>query len=98
MSSPNLGFISGVGALSAADAWIVGVHAYPGNLGGTLVEHWNGSTWGVVPSPDEVVPTDGSFDTLKAARHLGSGGLVVAVGSYQGQSAEGTLVLETKTG
>jgi hypothetical protein len=36
----------GTAALSADDVWVVGTHGAH-----TLVEHWDGSSWSVVPSP-----------------------------------------------
>ncbi|HMA38077.1 MAG TPA: hypothetical protein VKY74_26755 [Chloroflexia bacterium] len=54
--SPNPGGLAngfyGVAAVTANDAWAVG-HDY--NSGGpehSLVEHWNGTAWAVVPSPN----------------------------------------------
>ncbi len=42
-----------VADLAPDDAWAVGVSFAPENgPGSTLVEHWNGSGWSVVPSPD----------------------------------------------
>src|SRR5204862_547524 len=35
-------YLSGVAAVSANDIWAVG---------GSLIEHWDGSNWSVVPSP-----------------------------------------------
>jgi hypothetical protein len=59
-SSPNPpsgGFFAGVAAASASDAWAVGQlgGGGPGSGSGrsdrTLIEHWNGSSWAIVPSP-----------------------------------------------
>ncbi len=57
VSSPNPGpstFIrlSGVAAISSSNAWTVGY--YQDNSGSivTLAEHWNGSVWSVVTSPN----------------------------------------------
>jgi len=55
-STPHLAgesVLLGVTALSARQAWAVGVRSagdvYPGRL---LVEHWDGTEWSVVPTPD----------------------------------------------
>ena len=53
--SPNAGLalsLRGVTALSASDIWAVG-DSLSNRSGGrqTLIEHWNGSTWSIVPSP-----------------------------------------------
>ncbi len=53
--SPNVGIndnaLLGVAATSATNAWAVGVF-FTGDLGQTLIEHWNGTTWEVQPSPN----------------------------------------------
>jgi hypothetical protein len=45
--------LSGVTAVSANDVWAVGTASYSGsgNETRTLVEHWNGTEWLMVPSP-----------------------------------------------
>jgi hypothetical protein len=55
--SPNVSsqsMLNGVSASSPSDAWAVGSSCCPGRRFGfgTLTEHWNGSTWTTVPSPD----------------------------------------------
>jgi hypothetical protein len=43
----------GIGAASANDVWAVGVYlGASGTAPQTLVEHWNGSVWSLVPSPN----------------------------------------------
>ena len=53
--SPNVGtstnFLNGVAALSSRNIWTVGSYGN-GNGGLTLVEHWNGTQWNVVASPN----------------------------------------------
>jgi hypothetical protein len=57
VSSPNPGGdgnnndLSGVAAVSASDVWAVG-HYNNGTADQTLAEHWNGTQWSVVPSPN----------------------------------------------
>lgn len=48
----NFNILTGVAAVSASDVWAVG-QAYVGNpaIYQTLIEHWNGSQWSIVPSP-----------------------------------------------
>ena len=46
------GSLVAVTALSANDAWAVGQYEGPDSLQRTLVEHWNGSAWTQVPSPN----------------------------------------------
>ncbi len=57
VSSPNVGTnnngLSGVTAVSKHDIWAVGSYTNSStSLGETLTEHWNGSTWSVVASPN----------------------------------------------
>ncbi len=59
ISSPNLGTsqnVYGVAAVSANDVWAVGSY-YDNNVGRSqpLAEHWDGSAWSVVPSPNGYV-------------------------------------------
>jgi hypothetical protein len=70
VETPNVGhygnWLNGVAAVSASEAWAVGYTA--GNpatyTSTTLVEHWNGSAWSVVPSPNP------SKDPLYGANRL----------------------------
>jgi hypothetical protein len=48
--APDSGTFSSVAAVSATDAWAVGLGGTP--LGQTLTAHWNGKAWTQVPSPD----------------------------------------------
>src|SRR6478672_3269683 len=53
--SPNVpyaSFLLGVATLSANDIWAVGVNYNTNGYQRTLTEHWNGSQWSVVPSPN----------------------------------------------
>jgi hypothetical protein len=73
----NTPTISAVTAISPTDAWAVGsdIGATTPIGGGTLTEHWNGSSWSIVPSP-----TPGADDSLSgvAARSASD---VIAVGT-----------------
>lgn len=73
----NTPAISAVTALSPTNAWAVGsdIGATTPIGGGTLIEHWNGTSWSIVPSP-----TPGADDSLTgvAARSASD---VVAVGT-----------------
>jgi len=56
VTSPNVGtregnLLTGVAAVSSNDVWAVGLHGPTGHFK-TLVEHWDGSAWKVVPSVD----------------------------------------------
>src|SRR5205814_10252020 len=46
-------YLSGVAVVSANDVWAVGTYDYGGGyLPRTLVEHWNGSVWSIIASPN----------------------------------------------
>lgn len=67
--APADSVLSGVDDLSPTDAWAVGssggIDGGAGSNAGTLIEHWDGTSWSVVPSPDpETGP--GTFDELAA--------------------------------
>jgi hypothetical protein len=47
-SFPNGGFLTGVAAVSANDAWAVGTAS---GSSSALVEHWDGTSWSIVSSP-----------------------------------------------
>jgi hypothetical protein len=57
------GRLLAVAGLSSANAWAVGVGAGTGDGPATLIEHWNGHSWSVVPSPNQA-PTD--YNELRA--------------------------------
>jgi hypothetical protein len=47
--------LSGVTCTSASDCWAVGDYVIPNGNGfyySTLVEHWNGAAWSIIPSPN----------------------------------------------
>jgi hypothetical protein len=50
--------LEAVTALSASDAWAVGV-AYSSTNATPLTEHWNGTQWSIIPSP---IQGNGSLD------------------------------------
>jgi hypothetical protein len=64
VTSPNVGSDSNgffaVAALSANDIWAVGIHSTTTTGSQTLTEHWDGSQWSVIPSPD-VTPYNNSL-------------------------------------
>jgi alpha-tubulin suppressor-like RCC1 family protein len=63
--------LHGVDDLSPTNAWAVGVTQDPtaGNQR-TLIEHWDGTKWTVIPSPNPEVGS-GAFDELKAVGGIG---------------------------
>lgn len=72
--SSNTPVLNGVTTVSANDIWAVG-ETQSGEFGvSTLIEHWNGTAWSIVPSP-----TPGAYPALNAVAARGSGD-VYAVG------------------
>src|SRR5262249_41972297 len=56
VSSPNVGSFSnellGVAAVASNDVWAVGLYVNSNQISQTLIEHWNGTSWNVVNSPN----------------------------------------------
>ena len=56
VSSPNASTqtneLAGVTAVSASDIWAVGEFVTSGGLIQTLIEHWDGTSWSIVSSPN----------------------------------------------
>jgi hypothetical protein len=50
--SSQANYLSAVAAVSPTDVWAVGSEYRPISTPGTLTEHWDGSTWRLVPSPN----------------------------------------------
>ena len=57
----------GVGAASANDVWAVGEYQHPLDRFHTLIEHFDGTRWSIVPSPDP----GATGDVLYSVRALG---------------------------
>src|SRR5205085_2884518 len=90
--SPNVGsggnLLSGVAAVSANNVWAVGDYSNSKGITRTLIEHWNGTSWKVVASPN-VGPHD---NFLNGVSPIPSSGNVWAVGDYTSSNdAEQTL-------
>jgi hypothetical protein len=90
--SPDLGVngtgLGGVDAVTGGDIWAVGDWRDSSYIYHTFIEHWNGSVWSVVPSPD-VGPSDNTFSAVAAV----SSSDVWAVGNfYQNGTVFQTLV------
>ena len=59
-------FLNAVVALSASDAWAVGLSRSPGRAARTLVLHWDGRRWAITASPN-AGPGDNSLVSVAAA-------------------------------
>lgn len=68
--SPNLGSGSnalyGVTAISANDIWAVGYSFFSNTIEQTLTEHWNGTQWSVVRSPNIQMVLGNFLDSVSA--------------------------------
>jgi hypothetical protein len=83
--------LSGVAASSASDAWAVGDYGTTtAPATHTLVEHWNGTAWTHVPSPDPGGTGNTNSLTAVAARDSSAG----AVGSYFNGTGEQPLAVQ----
>jgi hypothetical protein len=84
--------LGSVQAISPTNVWAVGEALNADTLAseGTLIEHWNGTSWSVIPSP-----SPGTGDYLNGVTASSSSD-VWAVGSYfpSGSSYEQTLTLD----
>jgi len=77
--SPALdSFLYGIAAISANDIWAVGGFHKSGGGGATLIEHWDGTSWTIISSPDPGTASNG----LTGVTTL-SDGTVVGVGNQQ---------------
>jgi hypothetical protein len=74
-------------AVSPSDVWAVGDQQSRDGLFHTLIEHWNGSSWSVVPSPNPGATGDHLFGVAQAGP-----GNVWAVGQRDGTHSDGPLV------
>src|ERR1022692_2508358 len=84
--SANLAELSGVAATSKANAWAVGLYC-DGSKFKTLIEHWNGTAWKQVASPNP----GGSPHSLSGVAATSSTN-AWAVGNYENKSTQETLI------
>ena len=90
VSSPNLGTsfnqLNSVAAVSASNIWTVGYYINSGGNAQTLIEHWNGTNWQVVSSPNV-----GTYNYLYGVAAVSSTN-IWAVGYSQNSSGRYTLI------
>jgi hypothetical protein len=79
--------LNGVIALAANNAWIVGAYNNASNIQQTLIEHWNGSKWSIVASPNVA----SLFNVLTAVSAT-SARDIWAVGNSSGINGYQTLI------
>ena len=87
-SSRQVNELHSVSALAENDVWAVGVsYNIERTLGSTLIEHWNGSRWSVVPSPNP----SGTLNILYGVAAVASND-VWAVG-YAATASSGAVIM-----
>ncbi|GHO91179.1 hypothetical protein KSF_012270 [Reticulibacter mediterranei] len=92
-SSPNVGsqsVLHKIAAVTANDIWAVG-SGFDDTTGHTtaLTEHWNGSTWSVIPSPNSSTNNNALFSVVVTAKNN-----VFAVGSSNDQTGNTRTLIE----
>jgi hypothetical protein len=66
--SPNAGtaennHLTGVSCTSGSDCWAVGYY-YTGSVNQTLIEHWDGTSWSIVASPNTTTNQNNQFNAM----------------------------------
>jgi hypothetical protein len=92
MSSPSvdnsqLDYLFAATSTSANNAWAVGSYTDSNNATKTLTEHWNGSTWTIVSSPN---PNSNNNQLSAVAAFSASN--IWAVGSYSSGNSTYPLI------
>ena len=87
-SSKNGTSLKSVAALSASNVWAVGQSTNKSGVSRTFIEHWDGTQWSIVSSPNV-----GSMNnSLNGVSGLTGTTQVWAAGSYTGQTGTNTLI------
>ena len=80
--------LNGVTVLSPCDAWAVGSYEDSADMAQTLIEHWDGAAWTVVPSPNVA-----GFSNVLGAIRAVSPTDIWAVGASSATGTQQTLIL-----
>jgi len=87
--------LSGVDDLAPDNAWAVGESfSGSGQNGLTLIEHWNGTAWSIVPSPSPAVGAGGDSNVLTSISGTGSDDLWAAGSENNENTATLSVLLE----
>ncbi|MEO8289176.1 MAG: S-layer homology domain-containing protein [Chloroflexota bacterium] len=86
---PNDNELRGIAAVSSSDIWAVGSYRTSQTQYSTLIEHWDGSSWSIVASPNPGSDTN-YFNGVTAS----SGNDVWAVGFYRNTSGYAQTLVE----
>ena len=93
VASPNVApaqesLLAGVAAVSTSDVYAVGNSLSAGGYEQTLIEHWNGTAWSIVASPDSSATQDNVLTSVTAI----STSDVWGVGYYANAGTNQTLI------
>ena len=97
ISSPNIGepdqfnYLLGITAITHNNIWAVGGYAGDPVSGLTLIEHWDGKQWSIVPSPP--LKKDTIYSNLDAVTAV-SADNVWSVGVYDSNSTSDQTLIE----
>jgi hypothetical protein len=71
VSSPNRGstsnILNSVKAVSSTDVWAVGASGYNTGTSRTLIEHWDGTSWTIQPSPNAGILNNDLFGVASSS-------------------------------
>ena len=80
--------LKSVAALSANNVWAVGQSTNKGGVSQTFIEHWDGSQWSIVSSPN----VGSRNNSLSGVSGLAGTTQVWAAGTYTGKTGTNTLI------
>ena len=93
ISSPNIGqgnnILQGITAITSDDIWAVGYYLTINSVKQTLTEHWDGSSWHIIPSPNN----GSGHNYLQSVSALSSNDVWAAGSSINGSAVQQTLIL-----
>ena len=91
--SPNVGsnnnFLNSVTTVSVNDVWAVGTSTNNSHINKTLIEHWDGTRWSVVPSPN-----GGSSNNFLGEVSAASANVIWTVGAYNNTNNVSLTLIE----
>jgi hypothetical protein len=87
-SATQTNILNGVTCASPSDCWAVGYYSTGSNIQQTLIEHWDGNSWAIVPSPN----VDTTHNNALSAVSCASATTCWAVGSSNNGSFTQTLI------
>jgi hypothetical protein len=85
--SPSFDYLDGVSAVSPTDVWAVGQYLTGSGAYQPLIEHWNGSAWLMVPSPNT-----GGLSILRAVKALSAKNVWAVGTTFLSGSQSNTLI------